>query len=88
MAIKTKIGEGSCLVCQREVVWKKADGRALSCTCQHCDAQVYAKHGTEAERVIRAIIGAPEAPKPAPAAPAKPAAPKAEPAGAFGGFGL
>ena len=90
MAVKTKVGEGSCLVCKREVVWKQAEGRALSCTCQHCDAQLYAKHGTEAERLIRASFGAPEAPKPAPDRkpaldnPANPA-PKA---GLFGGLGL
>jgi hypothetical protein len=89
---KTKAGAGACFCCGREVVWRKTEGGALSTFCQHCDLQVYAKDGTEAERMIMAKIGAtapapdkaPE-PQPAPAAkPAAPAAPKAKPAGVFG----
>lgn len=92
---KTKAGAGACFCCGREVVWRKTEGGALSTFCQHCDLQVYAKDGTEAERMILAKIGATtapapdkmSAPKPAPAAapaPDKTPAPKPKPAGVFG----
>ena len=95
--IREKMGAGGCFVCGREVVWKKTAGGALSCFCQHCDFQGFAKHGTEAEREILKMVGnaapqginAPEVnpepePKPAPKSPPKPA-PKP---GLFGGLGL
>lgn len=88
-ARKFKAGAGECFACKREIVWRKTEGGALSCFCQHCDLQAYAKDGTEAERIIMKAIGAspvlktPE-PKPVPAADPKPA-PKP---GLFGGLGL
>lgn len=84
---KTKAGQGACYACGREVVWRKTEGGALSCFCQHCDFQGYAKDGTEAERAILKQIGAaPAAPeaKPAPAEPEKKPKPAAKPAGVFG----
>lgn len=89
---KTKAGEGSCPVCENRVVWRLADSGSLSCFCQDCDFQGYAKDGTDAKRRIMAKIGAttqqPPAADPAPAAPAR--APKAAPEkkSAFGVFGL
>lgn len=87
---KHKAGAGACFCCGREVVYRKTEGGALSTFCQHCDLQVYAKDGTEAERLILAKIGAtdpaPDKPAPQPAPAAKPAAPapKPKPAGVFG----
>lgn len=87
---KTKAGLGECYACGREVVWRKTEGGALSCFCQHCDFQGYAKDKTEAERLILRQLGAtepaPDKPAPQPAPAAKPAAPapKPKPAGVFG----
>lgn len=55
---KTKAGLGECYACGREVVWRKTEGGALSCFCQHCDFQGYAKDKTEAERLILRQLGA------------------------------
>lgn len=86
---KVKAGEGSCPVCSNRVVWRLSDSGALSCFCQDCDVQLYAKDGTEAKRVILAKIGAAPAPK-APAPDKKPAPTPEKPpkAGIFGGLGL
>lgn len=81
---KIKAGEGACFVCRREVVWRKTAGGALSCFCQHCDFQAYAKDGTEAERAIRAqLVNAPADPAPSPA-PAPEPKPQPKKTGAFG----
>lgn len=90
MAIKTKVGVGECFVCKREVVWRKTEGGALSCFCQHCDIQAYAKDGTEAERMILKAIGAaPVLPTPAVKPSPVPApVPAPKKSGAFGVFGL
>lgn len=88
---KVKAGEGSCPVCGNRVVWRLSDSGALSCFCQDCDAQLYAKEGTQAKTLILKKIGStvvpvskPEtAPEPAPAVEPKLAKP-----GAFGVFGL
>lgn len=87
-AVKTKVGESACFVCGREVVWRKTEGGAVSCFCQHCDFQGYAKNGTEADRTILKNVGH-KAPPPA-NDPAPDPAPKPEPTpGMFGGpFGL
>lgn len=53
---KRKLAESSCACCGREVVWKESDTGALAYTCQHCDFQVYAKHGTEAKRLTLAAL--------------------------------
>lgn len=77
-AIRTKAGAGKCLVCGERVVWRKTAGGALSCFCGDCDFQGYAKHGTQAELMILASIGAGATepkPEPAPAPAPKPAAP-------------
>lgn len=71
MAIKQKVGVGKCFTCGEPVVWRKTEGGALSCFCQMCDLQAYAKDGTEAERRIMGMLGvsAPEPeqkPEPAP----------------------
>lgn len=91
---KTKAGLGECYACGREVVWRKTEGGALSCFCQHCDFQGYAKDKTEAERLILRQLGAEPAPAaapqpaPAPGAPGapadKPKPPKPPKTGAFG----
>jgi hypothetical protein len=99
--VKIKAGQGECFACRREVVWRKAESGALSCWCQHCDYQGYAKHGTEAERLIMARItpvpGAedklPAAPGTGTASPNKPPAlpadaPKMVPSKKPGVFGL
>lgn len=96
---KQKVGEGKCPACDARVVWRLADSGSLSCFCQDCDFQGYAKEGTEAKRLILASIGekpaapAPAAqiakPEPKPAPVAKPEhAPKPAPKSAFGVFGL
>lgn len=91
--VKHKVGTGECFACKREVVWRQSEGGALTATCQHCDMQSYAKHGTEAERLILKSITrtAPEpekapAPKPAPAAAKAEPVPEAKPkpTGVFG----
>lgn len=91
---KTKAGDGSCPACSSRVVWRLADSGSLSCFCQDCDFQGYAKEGTEAKRLILAGIGAkqsaqvakPEA-KPAPVSkPENESKPSSK--GAFGVFGL
>lgn len=86
---KSKAGEGTCPACSARVVWRLADSGSLSCFCQDCDFQGYAKEGTEAKRLILAKIGAPPPPA-APAAANDPAPPRAaEPKkSAFGVFGL
>ena len=91
---KQKAGEGKCPACDSRVVWRLADSGSLSCFCQDCDFQGYAKEGTEAKRLILAGIGA-TASAPAVKQEAKPAPvskPETEvkPAskGAFGVFGL
>src|SRR5574340_873677 len=86
---KTKAGAGECYACGREVVWRKTQGGALSCFCQHCDSQGYAKDKTEAERLILRQLGADPAaapqPAPTPGAPGAPAdKPKPPKTGAFG----
>jgi hypothetical protein len=88
---KVKAGEGSCPVCENRIVWRQSESGAVSCFCQDCDLQVYAKDGTEAKRLILSRINhdpaAPKADKPEAAskpAPAPPAAKKS----AFGVFGL
>ncbi len=87
---KTKAGEGNCPVCENRVVWRLADSGSLSCFCQDCDFQGYAKEGTDAKRRILAKIGAPEPEKMSAPAPASRPVPKAEPEKktAFGVFGL
>lgn len=90
MANKIKAGVGECFACKREIVWRKTEGSALSCFCQHCDLQAYAKDGTEAERLILNVIGAggllpTPAPKPAPVA-APVLAPKKAGVFGLGGF--
>lgn len=83
MALKRKIGVGKCFACGEPVVWRKTDGGALSCFCQMCDLQAYAKDGTEAERLINASIGAHPDPAPAPAPKTEPQ-PAPKKTGAFG----
>lgn len=90
---KTKAGEGNCPVCDNRIVWRLSDSGALSCFCQDCDFQGYAKDGTEAKGMLMAKIGAasPEpdkmsAPKPAPAKPEPKPAPEKK--SAFQVFGL
>lgn len=96
---KTKAGEANCPVCDNRIVWRLSDSGALSCFCQDCDFQGYAKDGTEAKGMLMAKIGAAEPtpittpygldkPKPE-AKPAKPE-PKPEPEkkSAFQVFGL
>lgn len=84
-AVKIKVGEAACFVCGREVVWRKTEGGAVSCFCQHCDFQGYAKNGTEADRTILKNVGhqAPPANDPAPV-PDKPPTPAPKKAGVFG----
>ena len=82
MAIKQKVGVGKCWTCGEPVVWRKTEGGALSCFCQMCDLQAYAKDGTDAERKILATLGVekPEA-TPAPEPENKPAPVKRSPFG-------
>jgi len=88
---KVKAGEGNCPVCENRIVWRLAESGAVSCFCQDCDLQVYAKEGTEAKRLILSRINpaqaAPKAGKPE-AAPKPAPAPPAAKKGAFGVFGL
>lgn len=89
-APKERIGTGECPACKREIVWKKSAGGAMSCFCQWCDFQGYAKHGTEAERLILKTLtlekpAAPPAVDPAPAPkPEKKTEPAPKKTGAFG----
>lgn len=85
---RTKVGEGACLVCGERVVWRAADSGSVSCFCQDCDFQGYAKDGTEAKRRILEQYGTAAAPaKAAAPAPAPPAEEVKKP-GLFGGLGL
>lgn len=89
---RVKVGEGPCPVCGERIVWREADSGALSCFCQDCDFQGYAKHGTEAKRRLLAQYGT-VANDAAPAKKSEPPAPPAEaekPAkpGLFGGLGI
>lgn len=93
--VKHKVGTGECFACKREVVWRQSEGGALTATCQHCDLQLYAKHGTEAERLLMGNritrTAAPQSsdkPAPAPQPESKPAPKPAPKSGAFGAFGL
>lgn len=87
---KVKAGEGNCPACGERIVWRLSDSGALSCFCQDCDFQGYAKDGTEAKRLISArFVGAAPAAEQKPAPAPKPAAkPEPEKKGAFGVFGL
>jgi hypothetical protein len=75
---KVKAGEGPCPVCGERIVWRESESGALSCFCQDCDFQGYAKDGTEAKRRILAAHGL-KKPEAAPAPE-----PKASPFGVFG----
>lgn len=85
---KTKAGDDNCPVCENRIVWRLADSGSLSCFCQDCDFQGYAKEGTEAKRVLMAKIGAPGNPQSTPAATPAAPEPKPEKKSAFGVFGL
>lgn len=86
---KRKAGEGQCPVCHERIVWRLSDSGAVSCMCQDCDLQVYAKDGTEAKRSILASMGVkPEAAKPVEKPEASPAPKPAPKTGLFGGLGL
>lgn len=87
---KVKKGEGSCPACGERIVWRESDSGALSCFCQDCDFQGYAKSGTESKRLILASIGAQATPAAAQPDEKKPeAAPAEKPKGGiFGGLGL
>lgn len=87
---KVKAGEGNCPVCENRIVWRLAESGAVSCFCQDCDLQVYAKEGTEAKRMILRRISGPAGGlgSTQPAADKPEAAPPAAKKGAFGVFGL
>lgn len=88
---KQKAGEGNCPACNQRIVWRLSDSGALSCFCQDCDFQGYAKAGTLAKTLIQDRIGATPTTKPAvqtdPVQKPEPA-PKPAPQSAFGVFGL
>lgn len=83
---KQKAGDGKCPMCDERIVWRLSDSGALSCFCQDCDFQGYAKEGTEAKRHILASFGGITKPDPVPAP--KPEPKPAPKAGLFGGLGL
>lgn len=56
---KVKAGEGECPICGERIVWRRNDTGTVSCFCQDCDFQGYAKAGTEAQRIIMAQYGQP-----------------------------
>lgn len=85
---KTKAGDDNCPVCENRIVWRLADSGSLSCFCQDCDFQGYAKEGTEAKRVLMKKIGAPGNQQSTPAATPAAPEPKPEKKSAFGVFGL
>jgi hypothetical protein len=70
---KQKVGDGPCPVCKERVVWRLSDSGALSCFCQDCDFQGYAKSDTLAKRKLMEVL------KPA-GAQLNPAPPKEKPA--------
>lgn len=74
-------------MCRERIVWRQNEAGSVSCFCQDCDFQGYAKEGTQAKKTILAKFGTP-ADVPAPAAPSAQAAPEKKQAGAFGAFGL
>lgn len=76
-------------MCGERVVWRAADSGSVSCFCQDCDFQGYAKDGTEAKRRILDQYGTGAAPKgdPAPKKDTPPAEGAKKP-GLFGGLGL
>lgn len=85
---KQKAGDGKCPVCNERIVWRLSDSGAVSCFCQDCDFQGYAKDGTESKRLILAGIGHTPETKPAPEAKPTPAAAPVAKGGLFGGLGL
>lgn len=93
---KVKRGEGACPACGERIVWRESDSGALSCFCQDCDFQGYAKEGTEAKRLILAKIGAAALAAPNSRLHEQQKEPKPEPKkvdekpkpGLFGGLGL
>lgn len=83
---RIKAGEGPCPVCGEKVVWRLADSGSLSCFCQDCDFQGYAKEGTQAKKALLSRHGL-KAEQAAPEVKPDGQAPKPEKS-AFGGFGL
>lgn len=87
---RTKAGESVCPVCAERIVWRLSDSGALSCFCQDCDYQGYAKEGTSAKaRILKSIGAVPQSPKTDIAQAVETVVtPTPKPAGAFGVFGL
>lgn len=82
---KVKAGEGECPICAERIVWRLADSGSLSCFCQDCDYQGYAKEGTQAKKMLLGKMGAPD---PVEKKENKTLIPKEIKKGAFGAFGL
>ena len=57
---KNQVGTMECRCCHRHIPVREADTGTLNVSCQWCDFSAYAKHGTEAARIIRAQMTARE----------------------------
>lgn len=61
--VKTKLGTMPCPCCGHGVMVRMNDAGTLTTACDGCDVSMFAKKGTEAERMWRAKLGAGTVPK-------------------------